>query len=255
MLFAVAWPPAQGFASPPDLASLFEKYRARGTLLVVSEKDDRTWVHDEDRSRRRFIPASTFKIPNTLIVWEKGLVSSPDQIFRWDGRKRRVNAWNRDLSFREAFKVSAVPVFKELARRVGLRDMRLALQRIGYGNALVGRHVDTFWLAGPLRLSAAEQIGFLLSVVDGTVAYGRKHVSTLKAVMIDGSGPGWVLRGKTGWTTAPDPGIGWYVGWLETGDNRLFFALNMDMTEKQHRVARRALVVDALRQLTALPIQ
>lgn len=242
-------------ADDANFKALFERHDARGTLFIVRSGDGTAMVHDIERAKRPFIPASTFKIPHTLIALDTGVVRSAEQVFEWDGARRSIAAWNRDLSLREAFRVSAVPIFQRIAREIGPKRMNQALAKIGYGNERIGAAIDMFWLTGPLMISAEEQVAFVEQVADGSLPFTVEHQATLRSIMIDGRGDGWTLHGKTGWTRTPDPDIGWYVGWLETTKERYVFALNIDMTRKSHRRARRQIVVEALRAITGLPIQ
>ena len=64
-------------------------------------------------------------------------------------------------------------------------------------------------------------------------------------------GDGWVLHGKTGWTDAPDPDIGWFVGWVERDGKAYVYALNADLARagdapKREQVARRLLAGEGL---------
>lgn len=56
-----------------------------------------------------------------------------------------------------------------------------------------------------------------------------------------------VLYGKTGWTMAQSPGIGWFVGWVETDGHVYPFALNIEMNSAAEPNKRIALTVDLLR--------
>lgn len=42
----------------------------------------------------------------------------------------------------------------------------------------------------------------------------------------------WQLYGKTGWKNAPDPGVGWWVGWVQKDGRMYTFALNIDIRQK-----------------------
>ncbi len=60
------------------------------------------------------------------------------------------------------------------------------------------------------------------------------------------SGPGWSLHAKTGWQNAPGPGVGWWVGWVQKGDQITPFALNIAMAgaadaPKRERLGRSSL--------------
>jgi beta-lactamase class D len=64
------------------------------------------------------VPASTFKIPNSIIALETGVVK--DAIILHGGKPQPFREWKKDMSMREAIALSAVPIYQELARRIGL---------------------------------------------------------------------------------------------------------------------------------------
>ena len=232
------------------LDDLFRMHDARGTIVLERLSDGKRWVHDADRAATRFIPASTFKIPHTVFALHSGVVSGPQEVFRWDGTRRSIAAWNRDQNLGEALKNSAVPVYQQIARRIGVERMRALLEQAGYGNRETGEQIDNFWLRGPLRISPDEQIGFLKRLYARQLPFSRQAQETTIALLVDGQGGDWTLRAKTGWEIASEPAIGWYVGWLEEGGDVIFFALNIDMTQRAHRNARRAIAVAVLERLT-----
>lgn len=141
----------------PQLAELFKREGVSGTFVVHDLAADTYTVHDRNRALTRYVPASTFKIPNSLIGLSLGVVSSVDEVLPYGGKPARRPEWAQDMPLREAIKVSNVPVYQGLARRIGLERMRRALQQLDYGNTDPGSTVDTFWLDGPLKISAFEQ--------------------------------------------------------------------------------------------------
>jgi beta-lactamase class D len=74
-------------------------------------------VHNESRAKRGLLPASTFKIPNTLIALDQGAVRDEKEIIRWDGKDKGLAAWNRDQSIETAFPMSCVWFYQALAKR------------------------------------------------------------------------------------------------------------------------------------------
>ena len=56
-----------------------------------------------------YTPASTFKIVNSLIGIQTGIITDENMVIKWDGVKRWNEDWNKDLTMKEAFAVSAVP--------------------------------------------------------------------------------------------------------------------------------------------------
>jgi len=137
----------------------------RGAFVWRDADGSRTRVAFPALAGTRLSPASTFKIANTLIALETGV--APDERFRlpWDGVKRRLDSWNRDHDLRSALDASVVWYYQELARRIGAKRMREWLGRLGYGNEEMGDKVDEFWLAGPLAISALEQVDFTVQRV------------------------------------------------------------------------------------------
>lgn len=80
-----------------------------------------------------YLPASTFKIVNSLIGLQTGKISSDSMVIKWDAVERR-SEWNKDLTMYEAFRVSSVPYYQEVARRIGRDTMQFWLDSLGYGS-------------------------------------------------------------------------------------------------------------------------
>ncbi len=214
----------------------FLKRGVSGTFVHLDTATDRTLYVGEQRAAERFIPASTFKIPNTLIALETGAISGMDEVIAWNGTSQPVADWERDMTVADAIQVSAVPHFQEIARRIGLQRYEAWLDKIGYGNGFVGADVETFWLEGPLTISAYEQAGFMAALALNElpfVAIGNQQA--VKEALRTQSRNGRTLYAKTGWSQASVPQIGWWVGWVESaraeGRSRIdSFALNMDIS-------------------------
>lgn len=94
----------------PDWAHFFREASAEGTIVVADERSDggSTGIYDEPRARKRYSPASTFKIPHTLFALDAGVVRDEFQVFPWDGTKRGIETWNHDQNLRSAMRNSVV---------------------------------------------------------------------------------------------------------------------------------------------------
>ena len=248
------------FAGAPDqsmdrnadpVAEIFSSEGVDGTLVVASANGEILHLHNDERSVTRFSPASTFKIPNTLIALDLGVLESTDDSFSWDGVDRGLAAWNKDQTLLSAFRVSCVWCYQEIARKVGLVQYETALNLIGYGNQKVGDQVDQFWLNGVLRISAGEQINFLKSLLGVSAPYHREHIAIVKEVMREEQGADYVLYAKSGWT-GPEQHVGWYVGYVEKADETWLFAMNMRMDEATEAPLRKELTVESLRAVGIL---
>jgi beta-lactamase class D len=228
-----------------DIADLFEGEQVIGTIVVASSDGSIVHVHNDRRARVRFSPASTFKILNTLIALDAGVIASRDSTFQWDGVDRGLTAWNRSQSVESAYRVSCVWCYQEIARSVGRGKYVSALLKAGFGNQTVGDSVDQFWLDGSLRISAFEQVEFLRKLTSNTLPYSMQHIDELKAIMLDERTSQYALYSKSGWT-GPELHTGWYVGFVEAGVDTWLFAMNMRMDRADQASLRKQLVLSTL---------
>lgn len=235
------------------VAKLFKERKLHGTFVLYDVSGNRLIGHNRTRGQVRYIPASTFKIANSLIGLDAGSVANVDVVLPYGGKLQPIKEWEQDMSLRNAIKISNVPIYQELARRTGLARMRDGVVSLQYGNEQIGNIVDRFWLDGPLKISAFEQVDFL-------ARFGRLQLPLTRAVQLSvreiiflESGDRWALYGKTGWATTYKPGIGWWVGWVQKGDEIYAFALNIDMPTMADAPKRIELGKACLKALGVLP--
>lgn len=231
----------------PAWAEAFKAAGVEGTFVVLDAQTGISSVHNAKRAAIRYIPASTFKIPNTLLGLETGAVSSVDEVLPFGGGPQFMPSWERDMSLREAIKISNVPIYRELARRIGLERMRLELKKLNYGNGEIGEVVDRFWLDGPLAISAMEQTDFLSRLAADNLPCEKANMAAVREMTLLEKTDTLELHGKTGWCSVVTPGIGWFVGWVERGGKRYCFALNMDTAGEQDLGKRIPLAKECLR--------
>lgn len=232
LIFSLLFAPAllaADIEENPALAEVFAKAGVQGTFVLYDVSAQRLSGFNVQRAGTRYIPASTFKIAHTLIGLSTGAVSSVDEVFPYNGKPLYLKAWEHDMGLREAIKVSNLSVYQALARRIGLTRMQGTLARLDYGNGEVGDHVDQFWIAGPLKISAVEQARFLARLALGQLPLPAALQASTREISLLEQGPGWRLYGKTGWADKPSPDIGWWVGWVEQEGKVYTFALNIDM--------------------------
>lgn len=245
---------SQEWEERSDWQQFFADAGVNGTITVVDERRGKYYVYNNDRSFTRFIPASTFKIPHTLFALDAGIVEDEFRIFLWDGNQRQFASWNKDQNLRSAMTSSTVWVYQYLARELGEQREREYLGKISYGNENISGGIDRFWLSGGLRISAREQIEFLQALYRNKLPFDQSHQRLVKDIIIIEAGRDWILRGKTGWASDFDPQIGWFVGWIETPEGPVFFALNIDMPGGLNDAPKReAIIRNVLRSLHTLP--
>lgn len=224
-VFALDW------QDSPEVAQLFRNSGVTGTFVLYDVAQHRLTGHNQERAYTQLIPASTFKIANTLIGLSVGSVKSIDEILPFGGKAQPVKAWEKDMSLREAIAMSNVAIYQVLARRIGLEHMRDFLVKMHYGNGEIGTVVDRFWLVGPLKISAVEQTEFLASLAHGTLPFTTSQQESVRESIELEHENDWTLYGKTGWENFPNSGVGWWVGWVKKSGNVYAFALNLDIRE------------------------
>jgi len=190
-------------------------------------------------------PCSTFKIWNTLIGLETGLLSSASQPFyHWDGQTRFLPEWNRDLSLKEAFQVSCVPAYQALARQIGPERMQAWLDKLGYGDRDLSAGIDCFWLPAPgrktLLISPEEQAQEVRKLVAGQLPVSEKSRAVLREMMTARKTDRGVLYGKTGTggDGAGQNNLGWFVGYVESAKSTYAFACVLKGTPWMGKDAR-----------------
>lgn len=239
----------QLIADEAVLAEVFARHGVEGTIVVSSLRGGQTFVYNDSRAHQRFSPASTFKIPNTLISLEEQVISDKDDVLKWDGQIHEISDWNHDQTLQSAFKVSCVWCFQTLARRIGAERYRAWLQTLNYGELNEPFPVTTFWLDGSLVISAMEQVAFLESVYQRTLPFSASSYDTLRAIMLIEQTPAFSIWAKSGWATRVAPQVGWYVGYVETPANRWFFATNIVIRNESDLPLRQQLTREALQAL------
>ena len=234
-------------------ADLFAKNGVKGTFVLLDPATDTLHVSNAARAKERFTPASTFKIPNSAIGLHVGAVKDIDEVLPFGGGPQFLKVWEQDMNLRDAIKHSNVPVYRELARRIGLERMRENVRALGYGNMEIGTVVDRFWLDGPLAISAIEQVEFLDRLLSGKLPLNPEAARAVQEVTALENTDSYALHGKTGWYW-PKEGqqIGWWVGWVERDGKHYPFALNLDINKEEDAAKRIPIARECLKLIGEL---
>ena len=204
-----------------------------GTFIIKKMNSDTVKVYNLERSLKPYLPASTYKILNSLIALETKAIHDENDIIKWDGVERFYDMWNKDQTLASAIKYSCVWFYQELARRVGTQKMQFYLDTVKYGNSRMGSEIDNFWLEGNLRISAQEQVEFINKFLNRDLPFSIQNMEIVKNVMLMDSTNNYKLYAKTGWTARVEENeqIGWYVGFVENSDGYWIFAINIDIKD------------------------
>lgn len=196
------------------------------TFYAIDAGTEKHYAYNLPRSRIRYTPYSTFKIPHLLIALETGAVDSLHAEKSWDNNRHPAQdfwpaSWRRSHTLASAFQHSVPWYFKELTGDIAAEQYRRWLARFAYGNADVPAGSDDFWLEGPLAVSAVEQARFIARLAAGELGVSAGALEALKSVSVLEEGEDYRWHGKTGAGPVDAENMdgafaGWLVGWVET---------------------------------------
>jgi beta-lactamase class D len=204
-----------------------------------------------------YLPASTFKIVNSLIGLQTGQISSDSMVIKWDSVVRRPE-WDKDLTMYEAFRVSAVPYYQEVARRIGKPVMEHWLDTLGYAAGVkdtvykIHTSIDSFWLDNSMKISPAEEQGLVQKLYFDQLPFFKTYQEMVKRAMLFENEPNYRLAYKTGLGfTERGHSLGWIVGWIEENNHPYFFVLNIESRDRSVDMVgiRMKMLKDILKQL------
>lgn len=202
-----------------DFSQLLDSLSIKGTVIVFDSATNTLNVGDTSYLNTGLLPASTFKIPNTLIGLELGVINK-DHIFLWDSTPRWNSTWNQDLPLPIAFRSSCVPCYQELARNIGPTRMRQMLDTLGYpGMTFTDGSIDNFWLQGASAISPMQQLNFLRRLHDRTLPLKQSTYDDFALIFPISNDSLGTFSGKTGTSRSDTSYHAWFVGWLQSPTN------------------------------------
>ena len=242
-----------------SLKRYFDDNKVEGCFALMDNASGKFTVHNLGRYRdSSYLPASTFKILNSLIGLQTGKISSDSMVIKWDGVERRVAEWNKDLNMYEAFRVSSVYYYQEVARRIGKDTMQIWLDSLKYGaktdtgKVVITSAIDSFWLDNSLKITPDQQLGLVKRLYFDQVPFFKSYQEMVKRAMLFENNSNYRLGYKTGWGFKENGNaIGWVVGWVEENNHPYFFVLNIESPDKDFDMwtIRMKMLKDILKQL------
>jgi beta-lactamase class D len=215
-----------------DFSSYFKKYGVDGCFVLYDQAGNSYVRYNSALCDSGYIPASTFKIPNSVIALEEGIIRDTSQVIRWDGHEWPNKNWNHDQTLRTAIRYSCVWVFVGFAEKIGVEKYAAWLKSFNYGNLDLTGPPTRFWLNGPYRISANQQIEFLRNFYNYTLPVSRRSIDIIRDIIIIEKSDSWKLSGKTGTGMLNDTDyIMWLVGYLERDNHPYFFAMNFKTSD------------------------
>ena len=235
-----------------NLKKYFDAKNVEGCFTMLNNTDGQITVYNMAWDTMRVLPASTFKIVNSLVGLQTGAITDENMVIKWDGIRRPIKEWNKDMDMKEAFKVSCVPYYQEVARRIGRDTMQRWIDSLSYGNKNISGPIDSFWLNNQLKISPDEQLGLLKRLYFDQLPFRKSVQQIVRDVMLQEDNTAYKLSYKTGWGFDEQKrSIGWVTGWIEENRHVYFFVTMVRSADKDIDMKRVRLDVtkDVLKDL------
>lgn len=203
-------------------ASIFKAHGIDSACFELSDNShDEIYLYNLPRCSKRYSPCSTFKIFNSLVALETNIALDENLVIPWDGVDRHRPEWNKDMNMREAFKVSCLPYYQEIARRIGRVDMQKWLDTVRYGNKRIGPEIDAFWLNDTLQITADEQVGLMKKLYFDKLPFAQRSMRIVRSMMLQEDSTDYKLYFKTGTGQNENGILAWIVGFVERKETQI----------------------------------
>ncbi len=240
------------------LEGLFNDYK--GCFVLYDQNQDTYFRYNEITCNKRYGPMSTFKVPNSLIALESGILKDENTVTKWDSIRNPANdwwaglKWDQDQNLQTAFERSVVWYYQEIAKQIERKEYESYLKNINYGNTKIGDQVDFFWLDGSLQISANEQIEFLKSFYNNKFEFSENTSNIVKKIFLRTETNNYRLSYKAGGGDIDyNTFIGWLIGYVEKEDNVYYFAMNIITDDIQLAFQKRMdISLDILKHLNLI---
>lgn len=216
---------------------------AQGAVLctVLADGDSGGILQQQGDCQQRLSPASTFKIPLSLMGYDAGYLTDahhPALPFR-EGYVALYPSWKSTIDPTSWMKNSVVWYSQQLTAWLGRQRLQRYVTQFDYGNRDLSGNpgmndgLTQAWLSSSLRISPLEQVAFLQKLVNRQLPVSpRAYAMTARITSVARLRGGWDVHGKTGtgYQMKPQDGpdlkhpIGWFVGWASKPGHTVVFA-------------------------------
>lgn len=212
-----------------EIDKILAEQDLKGTILVFDPKNKTYYSNNFQLAEKGYLPASTFKIVNTIIALETNVLKDEHDSLKWDGQKRAFDSWEKDMTVREAFQASCLPCYQDVARQIGEKRMKTYLNKLHYNNMDVNEStVANFWIEGKSRITPFAQIDFLQDFYTKKLAILNSTYDKMLRILEKENTSTYTYFGKTGWSQEKNHNNGWFVGIVDKRPDVFYFALNVE---------------------------
>ena len=211
-----------------EFQKIIDSVGVQGSIVIYDQQQDIYYSNDFEWAKVGRLPASTFKIPNSIMALELGIILDDQTVIPWDGKPRDMEVWQQDLLFKDALRYSCVPCYQDIAMKIGVNRMDSCLNILDYGHMKIDSNtLQTFWLTGESKINQLEQIDFLKRFYNSQLPISKRTETIMKRMLVREKNANYTLSGKTGWAGSSGGNNGWFVGYVEAENQVYYFATNL----------------------------
>lgn len=216
-----------------SLGKHFTSEGVTGCFALLDNATNKFTIYNLERYRdSAYLPASTFKIINSLIGLQSGQIPSDTAIQKWNGIRSNRPECDKDMNMYEAFRVSCLSWYQQMVKGIHQDTMQRWLNTIAYGNKKIST-IDSFWVDNSLKVRPDEQLGLVKRLFFNQLPFHRINQEIVKRAMVFEDKSNYKLSYKTGWGFRENGNsIGWIVGWIEEYNHPYFFVLNIETPDR-----------------------
>ncbi|KJV92501.1 class D beta-lactamase [Rickettsia bellii] len=230
------------------LISFTVSFAIKADCFLVKENDK--VIKQDGDCKSRYAPCSTFKIVLSLMGYDDGFLideTHPKLPFK-KGYDDYLEVWKQPHTPKDWMKNSCLWYSRLITKELGYEKFHNYVTKFNYGNQDTSRDkgknngLTNAWLSSSLEISPEEQIAFLQKLAADQLPVSLKAQEMTKNIMfIEDFADGWKLYAKTGsgnrlnedrTIKLKDCQIGWFIGWLQKDNRKVFFVHFIE--DKEH---------------------
>lgn len=209
-----------------NLDSYFKDYK--GSFVLYDSSTKQYHIYNDEMSKQRISPDSTYKIYSALFALEANVISPTHSKIDWDGTLNPFHEWNKNHNLSTAMSNSVNWYFQHLDQELGKNQLQYYFDKIDYGNKNLSSRVDQYWMESSLKISPIEQVELLQALNENKFGFRKKNIESVKKAIFINAQEDGKLFGKTGTGAINGKDVnGWFVGFVEKADRTYYFAINI----------------------------
>ncbi|RQW29783.1 class D beta-lactamase [Rhodobacteraceae bacterium CH30] len=209
------------------------------SCFLVQDSQGKT-VSRQGECGTRMSPASTFKIPLSLMGYDSGFLRTATlPALPYNGKDEAfLPEWAQTTTPAHWMRYSVVWYSQRLTQSLGMNKFQRYVDAFAYGNrdlgGNLGKHdgLTQSWLGSSLAISPDEQAAFLSRLVRHELPVSDEAYRYTRDILSLPDMDGWQIYGKTGNASRRSARgeklqTGWFVGWASKGGRTLVFVSNL----------------------------